>query len=221
MVALIGCRLEESKTPVPSPIDSDKGALVLLLRIGLLSQQTLQPPISMQIASFDIRGTGPNPLYDNFADLGNTTGQLTLKDLNPGSWAITVDARNAAGTVIGHGQTEVLISPRLVTSAQIDIQPLSGTGALSLTVQWVKGAHNRAWADCSLTSMSTGVDLAPAFTITPRKNPIKAVYNNTAIEAGYYLLTLQLYDGGGQFWGTAEAVRIVAGQTTSQTWTTN
>jgi hypothetical protein len=44
------------------------------------------------------------------------------------------------------------------------------------------------------------------------------MYTNKEIEAGYYLLTLRLYDSVGQFWGIAEAVRIVAGQTTQKTW---
>ncbi len=113
----------------------------------------------------------------------------------------------------------MVISAGQVTSAQIQIPPLSGPGALQLTVQWTKGAHSGVSAVSSLVSVSTGLDLAPVFSI-PGKTPQKATYNNPSIEAGYYLLTLQLYDNGVQFWGIAEAVRIVAGQTTSQTWTT-
>ena len=66
-----------------------------------------------------------------------------------------------------------------------------------------------------------GADLAPVFSLIPVKDPMKTTYRNTAIGAGYYLLLLRLYDGGVQFWGMTEAVRIVAGQTTSKTWTTN
>ena len=221
-----GCSLTATDfTPAdPKPIETDKGTLVITLFAGVRSAKTLVPPISMDVASYDIRGTGPNPVYDQFSDLGNTTGQLTLSHINPGLWTITVDAKNAAGTIIGHGQTNppVLIEAGQTTNSQIDILPLTGTGVLNLAVQWPKGAHKKASAQCSLTSMSTGQDLAPLIVFLPSSaNPEQAVYNNSAIEAGYYLLLLRLYDAGVQFWGIAESVRIISGQTTSQTWTLN
>lgn len=212
-----GCLLDENG------LDSANGTLVLRLSFATLSLQTLEPPLSMEIASFDIQGTGPNPLYDHFADPANTSGLLTQEWLNPGLWTVTVDARNAAGAIIGHGQTDppVLITAGLVTEAQINIGPLRGPGVLQLTAQWPKGAHSDVSVESALISLSSGVDLAPAFVLSPRKNPQKAAYSNSAIEGGYYLLSLRLYAAGAQFWGITEAVRIVAGQTTSQTWTTN
>jgi hypothetical protein len=219
-----GCSLPEysATTELPTPTGGDKGTLVLALTLDSLRLQTLVPPISMQIASFDIRGIGPDPLYDHFEYLSNTTGLLTLTHLSAGSWTITVDAKNADGTLIGHGQTDppVLISAGLVTNAQIIIAPLSDPGVLELNLQWDKKAYKKATAECSLISMSSGTDLAPAFTFTPPGNPDTASCS-LAIEAGYYLLNLRLYDNGAQFWGIAEAVRIIAGQTTIQTWTAN
>jgi hypothetical protein len=197
--------------------------LVLTFKLTSLALQTLVPPISMQIVSFDVQGTGPDPLNDTFSDLGNTSGVLELSELSPGLWTISVDGRNTDGTIIGHGQTDppVLISAGQVTDAQITVAPLSGTGALGLTVGWKKGTHPGAAVQCSLLSMSAGTvaDLAPDFQLVPKGDPMKAMYSTTTIEAGYYLLTLRLYDAGAQFWGIAEAVRIVAGQTTSQSWT--
>jgi hypothetical protein len=224
-VFIVGCGLTENGfTPVdPPPAASGKGTLVLTLNSGTLLRKTLEPPISMEIASFDIRGTGPDPVYDHFEDLGNATGQLWVNLLNPGMWTITADAKNAAGTIIGFGQSDppVLISAGGVTNAEIGVAPLSGTGVLELIVEWTKGAHPNAAVECSLISMSTGADLAPVFSLIPTKDPMKTTYRNTLIEAGYYLLLLRLYDDEVQFWGMTEAMRIVAGQTTSQTWATN
>jgi hypothetical protein len=224
-ILAFGCDLTESLVTSlsPQPPASGKGILVLTLRSGTLRGKTLEPPVSMEIASFDIRGTGPDPVNDHFEDLGNTAGLLLLNGLNPGLWTITVDARNTAGTIIGNGQTNppVLITAGAITNTQIDIAPVGGTGVLQLTVQWAEGAHPNAAAECSLVSMSTGLDLTPTIVFTPSANPEMATYSNTTIEAGYYLLLLRLYDNGAQLWGIAEAVRIVAGETTSQIWTTN
>jgi len=215
-LAFLGCSFPPGSLAPEPPSESGKGALLIVLTLASLSLQTLQPSISMQIASFDIQGTGPDPLQDHFEDLGNTTGLLMLTHLSPGAWTIAVDARNAGGTVIGHGQTDppVQILAGQVTDAQINIRPLSGTGMLELIVKWPNRAHRNAVAECSLLSMSTGADLAPAFSV----NNKGATHGPEAIEAGYYLLTLRFYARGVQFWGVTEAVRIVAGQTTTQTW---
>ena len=225
-ILAIGCGLTGG---VVSPLDaqppaSGKGTLVLTLRPGPLGAKTLEPPISMEVASFDIAGMGPDPAHDSFEDLGNTTGQLVLNSLAPGLWSVAVDARNAGGTVVGHGQTDspVLITAGAITSVQIDITPAWR--------DWHAGPHC-AVDQRSASKRSCGVfarfhehgcwSWHRFFSLIPSKDPMKATYQNTGIEAGYYLLFLRLYDGSVQFWGTVEAVRIVAGQTTSQTWTVN
>jgi len=225
VVVITACTLagDDFAPDDPQPVESDKGTLVITLFAGVRSAKTLMPPISMDVASYDIRGTGPNPVYDQFSDLGNTTGQLTLSHINPGLWTITVDAKNADGTIIGHVQTNppVLIEAGQTTNSQIDILPLTGPGVLTLIAQWPRGAHKKASVQASLVSMSTGQDLAPVFEPDAAGNPAMVTYSNLAIEAGYYLLLLRLYDAGVQFWGIAESVRIISGQTTSQTWTLN
>jgi hypothetical protein len=220
-IILIGCSLYESKPALEEPVPIDSGTLVLTLSLGTLSSKTLVPPISMEIASFDIEGTGP--LGDSFSALGNTAGQLTLNGLTPGFWTITVAAKNSGGTIVGYGEAvNVDLLAGQVNNIQITIAPSSGTGTLTLVVQWQQNTHKvkDVTIQRSLISMSSGEDLAPAFEIVQGK-PDTATYSNTAIPTGYYLLTLRLYDTDVLFWGITEAVRIVAGQTTTQTWTTN
>jgi hypothetical protein len=171
----------------------------------------------MEIASYDVRGTGPDTAA--FERLGITSGQLAMGGLAVGSWIIRIDARNAAGVIVGRGEAAVQIRAASVTSATIDIRPLSGTGTLSLVVRWTRGAHRNITSQSALTALSTGVDLAPAFSPDAPGNPSRVSYSNAAIEAGYYLLSVRLSDAEGFFWGIAEAVRIVAGQSTEKTWT--
>ena len=204
----------------PRQDGAEKGTLVLTFQLTALSQKTLVPPISMEISSFKIVGTGPDPLTDTFSK-ESTDGHLELSGLTQGLWVITVDALNSDGTIIGHGEDpDVLISAGQVTDVRITIAPLSGVGTLDLVVSWTKGARPKVSVESYLTSMSTGTvaNLSPDFVLELTGNPKTATYNSTPIAAGYYLLTLRLYDAGVQFWGIAEAVRIVADQTTSQTW---
>ncbi len=231
--SLVSCELSEVSLPVadiPEP-ESDRGALVLVLSGGLTSAKTLAPPIEMEIGSYDIRGEGPNPLTDNFEDIGNTTGTLTLAGLTAGIWTITVDARNPDvvddpnrnGTIIGYGKTNppILISPGLVTSIQIEVLPVEGTGTLELTLNWTMGAYTDPYIDAFLTLMGSSTTESLLFFLTPRNNPKKGKYNYPDRATGYYLLTLQLRAETGLIWGTMEAVRIIEGQITSQTYTVN
>jgi hypothetical protein len=214
---LIGCSLDKGIPAYerPVPINSDRGTLVLTLRLGCLITQTLVPGIDMVIASCTIAGTGPDPATDYFSV--NTSGGLELSDLTPGTWVITVDASNAGGTLIGQGDASVEIVAGQTTNAQINIVPVSGTGTLSLTVHWDKKLHTSVTIDCSLIHMSTGQNLSPKFDFSASGN--QATYtSDPPIPTGYYLLTLQVYDNKVKFWGIAEAVRIVAGQSTPGTW---
>lgn len=202
------------------------GALVLTFHSSLPKSKTLKPPISMEPASYVIEGTGPVPATDHFqvtveVDESDVDEPLVLEveDLRWGEWTVTADARNADGDVIGHGETSVYIEPEAVTVAEILVTPLSGTGGLSLSVQWSSLVHRGVKVEASLVSESTGQDLKPRFQVKSTLFTTTASHTNPAIEAGYYLLQLRLTDRAGQSWGVAEAVRIVAGQTTTQSWT--
>jgi hypothetical protein len=216
MLLAAGCNLE-SRLPAqepPPPDGGTTGVLVLTFKLTSSLLQTLAPDISMQIASYDIVGTGPDS--HTFSET-STNGLLKLSGLVPGYWTIAVDARNSEGTIIGHGQTAepVLIEAGYITDVQITIAPLSGTGTLHLEVTWDAATHPEgATVQSSLLSMSSGTvtDLASNFKLKADR----ASLNGFELEAGYYLLTLRLYDfeTGFQFWGIAEAVRIIAGEAT-------
>ena len=153
---------------------------------------------------------------------------MALNDLSPGAWTISVEALNPyvegdpnrGGDVIGNGETDVTITEGTVTPANILITPLSGSGTLSLTVDWTEVTLQRPQFEATLTP-SGGSPIDLLFTLSPRPNPVKAEYSNADFPAGYYLLILQLRDRGSPVWGIAEAVRIVQDQTTSHTYTLN
>lgn len=233
LIGFLSCELSEgslplAETPVP---ESDRGSLLLVFSGGLTSAKTLAPTIAMEVGSYDIYGEGPDPLTDNFENLGNTTGTLTLNDLTPGTWTITVDVRNPDvggdpnrnGTIIGYGMTDppVLINPSLVTSVQIDVVPIEGTGTLDLTLNWNKFAYPNPYIEAFLTPLGSTTAEPLGFTLSPPGKPETGAYTDVNRATGYYLLTLQLRADTGLIWGTMEAVRIINGQITSQTFTVN
>jgi hypothetical protein len=225
--ALAACQLVEQR-PLPDAEEpSAPGTGALYLRV-LSAARTLSPSVVMEIASFDIRGSGPDPVADRFEELGvaNTGEDLAVSGLRPGEWTITVDARNPpaegdpnpVGIVIGRGVTAppVTITAGSATSASILIMPLPGDGTLELTLTWRKNTMNDGTLKATLTS-SGGAPVTLTFSLTSHGN-VATAYTKTALSAGYYLLTLRVTRDDGSVWGTAEAVRIIAGQTTSETY---
>jgi hypothetical protein len=231
---LIGCELCERDFSLSQEImpAEGKGALILELDEGPFSGKTLTPSISMEIGSFDIYGEGPDPSVDLFEDLGNTTGSLSRADLTPGEWIIRVDARNPNvegdpdrnGTIIGHGEAIVQINAGAVTTAQIEVEPFAGpdhTGELYLAIQWQRGTIPNPSIEYSFTRAGSSTQVPLTFSKHPPGNPDRFVCEDAVLEAGYYFLTLQLLSGNELYRGIAEAVRIVAGETTSKTYQLN
>ena len=231
LVVIGSCDLTEGPLPFKGEVipAKDKGALTVNLNLGIFSAKTLAPPIAMEIGSYDIRGEGPDPAVDNFENPGNTSGTLTRNGLKPGTWTIMVDARNPNfdgdpyrnGTIIGYGEATIQINVGIVTNAQIDITPLSGTGELYLAFQWTKGSVFEPDIVATLTPYDSGTPVVLDFAYSPLGNPEIGEHSNTAIEAGYYLLILRFLSGTDQLWGTVEAVRILAGELTSKTFSLN
>ena len=206
-----------------------KGVLVLQLKDNIVSPKTLAPALTMEIGSFDIYGEGPDPLVDKFEQRGITSASISQAALTPGEWFIQVDARNpnidgdpdSNGTVIGRGETTVQIDAGAVTTTQIEVIPLSGSGELNLVVQWTKGSIADPNVVSSLTAAGSSTAIPLTFVGHPPGNPEQYTYNNPNLEAGYYFLILQFLSGGDLVWGTAEAVRIVAGELTEQIFQIN
>jgi N-acetylneuraminic acid mutarotase len=121
-----------------------------------------------------------------------------------------VDARNSGGTIIASGCATINVSAGNTAAANVTVAPITGTGALQITLQWAAGAFVSPSITASLTPKG-GTLQNITFTI----NENTATYQNNELPAGYYTLSVYLYDGGVFKWGGAEAVRIISGQTAS------
>jgi len=212
----LGCELIErdSSPEQGEPPDSDKGAVTIVFNSGPLSK-TLVPPAEMVISTYDIQGTIEGG-GDGFQETVLVGQSFSQGGLTPGLWTISVGAINPGGIIIGDGVTTAQISAGYTTTVQIEIAPLSEVGALDLMVQWPKKVFD---SDDIVVTLTPAITPDPVFTIKTQDQRREATYLNSAIQPGYYFLTLQLIGDGVLVWGIAEAVRILAGETTSQIYT--
>lgn len=188
-------------------VASEHGQLVLTINTDSQSL-TLEPSLDTTIASYRVTGSGPGE--GSFQRSGVTSSTLTIDALAIGTWQVQVEAFNADGTLIGYGSRTVDILAGHTTLATITVSPLDGQGVLELTVSWETGL---------LTDPTVAGTLQPLggamFDLVFTPGTDSATYTNATLEAGYYYLTLELYEGSSKVWGTAEAVRILAGQVTT------
>ena len=150
--SFVSCELAQREFDRSSDINppENRGALIIRLTTGARAPATLTPPVSMEIFNYDMYGDGPNPPADHFEHLGTQEVELSETNLTPGTWTIRVDARNlddsadpdSNGTVIGLGETTVLVIPNVVTTSRIEVKPIADPllpGTLDLTVEWTTG----------------------------------------------------------------------------------
>lgn len=197
----------------PRNDDADKnGALVLSLDSSTVENRTIVPTISMDVATYDVSGSGPDGASFNL--LGETSSSITVLDLKVGTWVITVNAKNSTGTIIGSGSASVDVLASSVVTVEVTVTPLDGQGTALLTVDWSGAEQFTGAAVISGTlelKTATGYDpaIAMSFSITGQI----ATYGST-LDTGYYRLLIQLSEGGVNAF-VAETLRIVYNEETS------
>ncbi len=175
-----------------------------------ISAKTLLPPLSMDAHVFVITGAGPGGASFSRSTDG---AEVTVQGLAFGDWTVTVEARNAADTVIGRGVETATVHTGRTTTLSVSVTPLPGNGALSLEVTWVDAQVEVPSIAASLTA-ADGTQTELGF----RVGSGEATLDSFAASAGYYTLALQLLDYGINVMGAVEVVRIVQDQTTSGTY---
>jgi hypothetical protein len=202
-----GCTLESQRPDTQGTLN------LIFSEEGLFTAKTIEPNLDMDVATYDIYGSGP--YGRSFEQLGVEDTTVWQKSLIPGVWTITVNAKNIDGVIIGTGSVEVEIIAGKVTNAEITVTPLIGEGILDVTVIWpvdvienpvILGTLTPAGGSAEEVSFVYGAD------------GVSAGYNRT-LANGYYVLSIQLFDGEEMLWGTIEAVRIITGQISEKTYT--
>jgi hypothetical protein len=202
IVAFTGCR---------NPINPGLGGTLTVSMNDAVSR-TILPGISMNPASYDLAGTGPNGA--SFSQSVSSGTSATMTNLAFGDWTVTATAKNGAGTAIGQGSGSVTVLSNASVSLSITVQPYDGFGTLALDVSWPATQVQSAQIQSTLTPAS-GPARDLAFAVNGGAGT--ANFSATDVATGYHTLMLKLLDNGHLAIGAVEVVRIVKDQTTSGT----
>ncbi len=225
LMAFVGCNLVDRDFSLAEDdfIDPNMGSLVLILDGGAIpTTKTITPDLIMDVDSYELIFVHTTLTGFDFTTTIGSSGLYVQSGFEPGNWTVEVNARNATPLVIGaingaQGNTEsFLITAGDSTPVTANVLPIAGFGDLTLTLTW----PDLTVSNASITSSLDLVNISSpgGFVINLVGDPDRADYNDTGLATGYYDLKLQLYDLSDLVWGLREAVRIVAGQLTSDQW---
>ena len=185
---------------------------LVVLQFHDLRALTITPEISLEIDSYELSftRTGFQPVT-----VGGVPGDATQSDpvsLLPGPWQVTVSAFNddSPAKVIGFGEREVSVSPRQTTTTGISIRSLTGEGTLSLTAHWGELDLLSPSISGTLSSGATGEESEVSMSIDGSSASLEE-----NLEAGTYLLSLELFESETPIAGFVNAVLIVYEETTT------
>lgn len=182
----------------------------IAFQINASASKILVPSLDMNIATYAYAGTGPSGA--TFSAAASATA-YTASNLVQGSWSVTVNGLNAAGTVIDTGMASVNVVTGQTATVNIVVAPIVGNGTLSVNLTWPAALVSIPQITASLTS--TGGVITPLSFSTPTNGT--STYTGT-VGNGYYTLSIQLLDNGHLVMGSVEIARIVTGQTTTGTY---
>lgn len=185
----------------------EKGELKLVISEKYVSNRTLVPDVTMEVAAYTIKGAGPMGL--EFESTGITESVFLQSNLAAGTWTIVVEAVNPDGIIIARDVEIVEVVANRLTTVEMVTTPIDGIGALNIQVTWPEGEEVRPTLEAVLTP-EAGEPFALDVLATGSSATI-----NKELKAGYYMLTLKLVDGPFVLWGTMEAVRILADEKTT------
>lgn len=195
---------------VTGPDNSEKGNLAI--NIGSdMARSLVQPTLSMVISDYQVSLSGPGP--DRSTTLQSSVTSRVITNLEPGTWTVKVDARNAEGTIIASDSTTAVVSAASTATANITVVPLAGKGSLSLDISWPADVLESPSVEASLIP-GEGDSSSLSFTIDSDDSPNNASYEGQW-DAGYYSLSLGLKDGDMYVWRRMLSVRMIEGESSA------
>jgi hypothetical protein len=187
---------------------TDENKATLILNVSSSFQaQTILPEMDMTPVVYDITGAGPGGANFCFSD---SHPPVIASNLELGDWIITVNAKNAAGTVIARGEQATNLYPDQSQTITITVLPVEGYGTLDITVNWSAADTYNPSITAQLRS-NTGSSIDLAFVIETEG---KATYTANDIPTGFYTLMVQLLDDGILTMGAVEVVKVEKDATT-------
>jgi len=182
----------------------------VVLQFNDLRAVTMTPEISLEIDSYEVSFTRTDFETVPLTGVPGDATQTEPVSLLPGPWQVTVNAVNDEGKVIGFGETEVSVAARQTRTASVTIRSLTGEGTLSLTADASELDLLSPSISGTLISGATGEEIAVSMSLDGSPGSLEQ-----SLEAGTYLLSLQLFESDTAIAGFVSAVLIVYEEITS------
>jgi hypothetical protein len=168
-----------------------KGTLLVSFSDSTTGSKTLYPAGGISLSTWDLILSSGSSSIERNGNSASTTSLASIS-LEPGTWTVTVNGRNAAGVVIASGSSTATIEAGKSATVSITLTLLSGTGTLSLNASW-PSSYN-------LSSPTVVGTLTPAIGGSATSIPLtvsgSAATYSGSIAAGSYTLSLTLSDSG-------------------------
>ncbi|MDD7201139.1 MAG: hypothetical protein SPF89_03695 [Sphaerochaetaceae bacterium] len=205
LLALIGCDDKALRTE-PEQTEAE---VKLCLSCDAFQEKSILPAgQTLAIATYDISATGPGGATLTLSgEEENGSHTINLGHLAIGGWHLEATARNAEGTALAQGSTDVVFTSKTKV-AELPLNRMAGAGNLSVRVTWAKDQVNKA--DFQLVATLKNQE-GGTIAITPEVKEGEATITKDGLPSGSYVLALELLTEGTHASGATSAIRIVDG----------
>ncbi|TVR29337.1 MAG: hypothetical protein EA404_15070 [Spirochaetaceae bacterium] len=183
---------------------------LVVMQFNDLRALTITPEISLEIDSYEVSFTRSGFQPVTLSGVPGDAAQSEPVRLRPGPWQVTVNAVNDEGKIIGLASAAVTVVARQTVTSSVSIRSLTGEGTLSLTADVSELELLSPSISGTLSSGATGEASGVSMSI----NGSSGSFEQT-LEAGTYLLSLQLFESDTPIAGFVNTVLIVYQEITS------
>lgn len=179
------------------------------LEVGANSGKTIAPkPNLMNVSSYSVEGIGPG--NSAFGPVHSKQSSVSVEGLVSGQWSIVAKAYNQNGNELAVGKASCCLESG---SNRVDVilDTLTGEGSIQLTFKWKASISScRDIRFAIVLEDSQGVRRQE---FLDAKTSDCSLSFSKKLAAGSYTLTVRVSDDAGLSRGCAEAIRVVANET--------
>lgn len=232
IIALIAVIALAAGCTTNQPATNEEAAIEVTIQQAMVGAKTIEPDIVMDITRYMVSwwpaGDVAATQSKEVTPAPNGTPTKFYLFLTTGMYNFKIDGFNAADpSAIGSGSYgPISVKPKVTTSVDIIVTPVSGQGNFAITVDWRAYAPNDL--NAKVTAILYGPNDAtlstPLLTVTADPGLGEKVANVIgSYTNGYYKCVIQMkYDSNNAvIWSTIDALRIVTDYTSTETYFLN
>ncbi len=207
LVIVSGC--PNVSKPKTERLDSASYGYVVI-RLNDMRAQMFLPEISSVIVSYVVSFTHKGFETVTLSEVPGDATETEPVRLRLGTWEVSVSAFNEERAIIGEGTAAVSVAGGRTSTVPLPIRLLAGKGALSLSADIrdldLLSPSVSGTLQCGVTDEASGVSMGFDGSVGTFEQ---------SLEAGTYLLSLELFDGESTIAGYVNAVLIFSEEVTS------